>query len=114
MNDQLPTAEQSLKIGTRGSPLALVQAHEVRRRLMDAFALPDDAFEIVVISTLGDRIQNRPLKEVGGKGLFTREIEHDLLQGIIDIAVHSMKDMPILQPEGLQLDCYLPRDSYHF
>lgn len=111
MNDQLPTAEQSLKIGTRGSPLALVQAHEVRRRLMDAFALPDDAFEIVVISTLGDRIQDRPLKEVGGKGLFTREIEHDLLQGVIDIAVHSMKDMPVLQPEGLQLDCYLPRED---
>ena len=111
MKHELPTAARPLKIGTRGSPLALAQAHETRRRLSAAFGLPDEAFEIVVISTAGDRIQDKPLKELGGKGLFTREIESDLLQGFIDIAVHSMKDMPVLQPEGLELDCYLPRED---
>jgi len=65
----------------------------------------------VVITTTGDRITDRPLKEIGGKGLFTREIEQALLDGEIDIAVHSMKDMPVLQPEGLIIDCYLPRED---
>lgn len=111
MNINLPTGARPLKIGTRGSPLALAQAHETRRRLMAMFDLPDEAFEIVVITTTGDRVQDRPLKELGGKGLFTREIEDDLLTGFIDIAVHSMKDMPVLQPAGLVLDCYLPRED---
>ncbi|RJL01954.1 hydroxymethylbilane synthase [Paracoccus siganidrum] len=100
-----------LRIGTRGSPLALAQAHETRDRLMAAHGLPAAAFEIVVIKTSGDRILDRPLKEVGGKGLFTREIEEALLDGGIDIAVHSMKDMPTIQPEGLVLDCLLPRED---
>jgi len=100
-----------LKIGTRGSPLALAQAHETRARLMAAFDLPVEAFEVVVISTQGDRVQDRALKEIGGKGLFTREIEDQLLAGDIDIAVHSMKDMPVDQPQGLILDCYLPREN---
>ncbi len=78
---------------------------------MAAFDLPQEAFAIVVISTTGDRVQDRPLKELGGKGLFTREIEADLLGGVIDIAVHSMKDMPVDQPAGLLLDCYLPRED---
>ncbi|MCB1340987.1 MAG: hydroxymethylbilane synthase [Pseudooceanicola sp.] len=108
---QLPSPDKPLKIGTRGSPLALAQAHETRDRLADAFGLPETAFEIVTILTTGDRIQDRALKELGGKGLFTREIEADLLAGRIDIAVHSMKDMPVLQPEGLLLDCYLPRED---
>ena len=111
MTSDLPSAARPLKIGTRGSPLALAQAHETRLRLMTAFGLPDEAFEIVIISTAGDRVQDRPLKDLGGKGLFTREIEADLLQGFIDIAVHSMKDMPVLQPAGLVLDCYLPRED---
>ncbi|MGB3317189.1 MAG: hydroxymethylbilane synthase [Albidovulum sp.] len=111
MTLELPSAVKPLKIGTRGSPLALAQAHEVRHRLMAAFGLPDEAFEIVVISTTGDRVQDRPLKELGGKGLFTREIENDLLYSAIDIAVHSMKDMPVQQPKGLMLDCYLPRED---
>ena len=72
-----------------------------------AFDLPEDAFKIVVIKTTGDRVQDRPLKEIGGKGLFTREIEDDMLAGKIDIAVHSMKDMPVRQPDGLVLECYL-------
>ena len=106
-----PTPASPLKIGTRGSPLALAQAHETRARLMAAFDLPEEAFAIVVIKVTGDAIQDRPLKEIGGKGLFTREIEEALLDGTIDIAVHSMKDMPVLQPMGLLLDTYLPRED---
>ncbi|OZA18172.1 MAG: hydroxymethylbilane synthase [Rhodobacterales bacterium 17-64-5] len=111
MRDDLPTPARPLKIGTRGSPLALWQAHEVRRCLMAARALPEAAFEIVVIKVTGDQIQDKSLREIGGKGLFTREIEEALLDGGIDIAVHSMKDMPTVQPEGLILDCYLPRED---
>ena len=107
----LPSPAAPLNIGTRGSPLALAQAYETRARLSAAFDLPLEAFEIVVIVTSGDKILDRPLKEVGGKGLFTREIEADLLSGKIDIAVHSMKDMPTLQPDGLLLDTYLPRED---
>ncbi|SFO04444.1 hydroxymethylbilane synthase [Roseovarius lutimaris] len=111
MTLDLPTPTKPLKIGTRGSPLALAQAHETRSRLAVAFDLPEEAFEIIVIKTTGDRVIDRPLKEIGGKGLFTREIEQAMLIGEIDIAVHSMKDMPVLQPEGLLLDTYLPRED---
>ncbi|WP_413850679.1 hydroxymethylbilane synthase [Albidovulum sp.] len=111
----MPNAKTPLKIGTRGSPLALAQARETRGRLMAAHGLPEDAFEIVVIKTTGDDramiVADRPLKEIGGKGLFTREIEEALLSGGIDIAVHSMKDMPVAQPAGLVLDCHLPRED---
>jgi hydroxymethylbilane synthase len=89
----------------------LAQAHETRDRLAAAFALPREAFEITVIKVTGDQILDRALKDIGGKGLFTREIEEALLAGDIDIAVHSMKDMPTIQPEGLVLDCYLPRED---
>ncbi len=106
-----PSPSAPLRIGTRGSPLALAQAHETRRRLMAAWDLPEAAFEVVVIKTTGDRVLDRPLKEIGGKGLFTREIEDDLLSGAIDLAVHSMKDMPTLQPGGLVIDCHLPRED---
>ena len=108
---QMPTPDAPLKIGTRGSPLALAQAHETRARLMAAHDLPEAAFAIEVIKTTGDKVLDRPLKEIGGKGLFTREIEEALTGGQIDIAVHSMKDMPTIQPEGLILDCYLPRED---
>jgi hydroxymethylbilane synthase len=111
MTLQLPSPDSPLKIGTRGSPLALAQAHETRDRLARAFDLPEEAFRIVVIKTTGDAVQDRPLKEIGGKGLFTREIEQDLLGARIDIAVHSMKDMPVAQPAGLILDTYLPRED---
>lgn len=115
MTQNLPSPASPLKIGTRGSPLALAQAYETRRRLAEAFDLPHEAFEIVVIKTSGDNqaliAADKPLKELGGKGLFTKEIEEDLLSGAIDIAVHSMKDMPVAQPEGLLLDCYLPRED---
>ncbi len=105
------TSANTLKIGTRGSPLALAQAVETRARLMAAHDMPEDAFEIVVIQTTGDAVQYRPLSEIGGKGLFTKEIEQDLLSGAIDIAVHSMKDMPTVLPEGLVLSTYLPRED---
>jgi hydroxymethylbilane synthase len=78
---------------------------------MLAYKLPEAAFEIVVIKVTGDQILDKALKEIGGKGLFTREIEEALLDGGIDIAVHSMKDMPTVQPAGLILDCYLPRED---
>lgn len=100
-----------LRIGSRGSPLALAQAHETRARLMAAHDLPEDAFAIEVITTSGDRIQDRPLSEAGGKGLFTKEIEDALLAGRIDIAVHSSKDMPTVLPEGLELSAFLPRED---
>ena len=115
MTRTLPTPAQPLKIGTRGSPLALAQAHETRARLVAVHDLPEDAFRIVVIKVTGDdRVlvdADRPLKEIGNKGLFTREIEEALLAGEIDIAVHSSKDMPTAQPGGLVLDCYLPRED---
>lgn len=115
MTSTLPSPDSPLRIGTRGSPLALAQAVETRRRLMTAFDLAEDAFTIVVIKTTGDDAgliaKDRPLKELGGKGLFTKEIEQDLLSGAIDIAVHSMKDMPVDQPAGLLLDTYLPRED---
>lgn len=111
MTHPLPSPARPLRIGTRGSPLALWQAHETRRSLMAAHALPEEAFQIVVIKVTGDQIQDRALKDIGGKGLFTREIEDALLDGSIDIAVHSMKDMPTVQPPGLVLDCYLPRED---
>lgn len=99
------------RIGTRGSPLALAQAQETRNRLAAAWKLPPDAFAITVIETTGDRVQDRALSAIGGKGLFTKELEEALLAGRIDIAVHSMKDMPVVQPSGLMLDCYLPRED---
>ncbi|WP_114394716.1 hydroxymethylbilane synthase [Oleisolibacter albus] len=102
-----------LRIGTRGSPLALAQAHETRDRLAAAF--PDlaeaGAIEIVVIKTTGDRILDRTLMEAGGKGLFTKEIEDAMLEGRVDLAVHSMKDVPTWLPDGLQLTAMLPRED---
>lgn len=111
MSEILPDPDRPLRIGTRGSPLALAQAHETKVRLMAAHGLPEAAFRIVPIKTTGDRIQDRPLSELGGKGLFTLEIETALRAGEIDIAVHSMKDMPTVFPDGLGIGCYLPRED---
>ena len=99
------------RIGTRGSPLALVQAIETRDRLMAAHGLPQDMFEIVPLSTKGDRVTDRPLSEIGGKGLFTEELENQLLSGDLDFAVHCAKDMSTRLPEGLHLSAYLPRED---
>ncbi len=102
-----------LRLGTRGSKLALIQAGLVRDALkaaVPALAAPD-AIEIVAIRTTGDAIQDRPLAEAGGKGLFVKEIEEALLARRIDAAVHSMKDMPTLQPPGLEIAAFLPRED---
>jgi hydroxymethylbilane synthase len=102
-----------LRLGTRGSKLALTQTGLVRDAL--ARAVPElaapDAIEIVAIRTTGDAIQDRPLAEAGGKGLFVKEIEEALLTGRIDAAVHSMKDMPTAQPDGLVISAFLPRED---
>ena len=102
---------QPIRIGTRGSKLALIQARETRGRLMDTLNLPAEAFEIVVITTTGDRVRDRPLSEIGGKGLFTKEIEEALFDKSIDLAVHSAKDMPTELPQGLGLTAFLPRED---
>ena len=115
MDYELPSLAAPLKIGTRGSPLALAQAHETRARLMVAFGLPENAFEICVIKTTGDDRAlidaGIALKTIANKGLFTKEIEEAMLAGRIDIAVHSTKDMPVKQPDGLTLDVFLPRED---
>jgi hydroxymethylbilane synthase len=100
-----------VRIGTRGSPLALAQAREVQERLQAAHGPDRLEFEVRIIKTSGDRIQDRPLADAGGKGLFTKEIEEALLAGEVDIAVHSMKDMPTVLPEGLAVRCMLPRED---
>lgn len=115
MTISMPTPDSPFKIGTRGSPLALAQAHQTRDLLAAAFDLPGEAFHIEVIKTTGDDramiAADRPLKEIGNKGLFTKEIEEAMLRGEIDIAVHSTKDMPTEQPEGLVLETFLPRED---
>jgi hydroxymethylbilane synthase len=108
---QTPLGQGIIRIGTRGSALALAQADETRARLMTAHGLAEDAFSIEMISTSGDRIQDRPLSEAGGKGLFTKEIEEALLAGRIDLAVHSSKDMPTMLPDGLALSAFLVRED---
>ncbi len=109
-----------LRIGTRGSPLALAQAYEVRDRLAAAhpgLAAPPDAgadaqpIEIVVIKTTGDRILDRPLAEIGGKGLFTKELDQALEEGDVDLCVHSMKDVPTVLPESMIIAALLPRED---
>jgi len=99
------------RIGTRGSPLALAQAHLVRRLLAAAHGVAEDAIEVRILRTTGDAIQDRPLADVGGKGLFTKEIEQALLDGGIDLAVHSAKDMVTVLPAGLVLAACLERED---
>jgi hydroxymethylbilane synthase len=98
-------------LGTRGSPLALVQANEARRRLAEARGWEIEKIALRVIRTSGDAIQDRPLAEAGGKGLFTKEIDAALLAGAIDAAVHSAKDLPTLMPDGVVIVGYLPRED---
>lgn len=100
-----------IRIGTRGSPLAIAQAHEVRDRLKAAHGWKDDEIAIVVIKTTGDQVLDRPLAEIGGKGLFTKELEHALFDDEIDIAVHSMKDMQTELPDGLTIGAVLERED---
>ena len=103
---------RNLKIGTRGSPLALAQAFEVKKKISLSSDISEDCIEIITINTKGDKIQDRPLTEIGGKGLFTEEIENQLLSHEIDLAVHSMKDMPTIFPEGLDIKTFLKREDF--
>lgn len=107
------TEVKTLKIGTRGSPLAMAQAYLTRRLLQEAYPelKEDNALDIVVIKTTGDKILGQPLADIGGKGLFTKEIDDALLAGRIDIAVHSMKDVPTYLAAGSVLPCNLPRED---
>src|SRR3954467_5435966 len=101
----------TLVIGTRGSPLAQAQAHEAQERLAAALGWDLVQLPLSIIKTTGDAIQDRPLSEAGGKGLFTKELDTALLEGEIDLAVHSAKDLPSLLPDGLTIAGYLPRED---
>jgi hydroxymethylbilane synthase len=110
----MSAAEPLIKLGTRGSPLALAQAYETKRRLAAAFPdeLGDDsAVEIKVIKTTGDMVLDKALKELGGKGLFTKELDVQLLNGGVDVCVHSMKDVPTWLVPGTVLPCNLERED---
>ena len=98
-----------LRLGTRRSPLALAQAEEVRARLMAAHGLSADAIELVTVLASGDRVQDRPLAEIGGKALWTKELDAALLAGEIDFAVHSAKDVETLRPAKIAIAAVLPR-----
>ena len=107
----MSTTNQVLRIGTRGSPLALAQAEEVRARLaaQHAHLAGPSAIEVVTIRTTGDRVQDRTLADIGGKGLFAKEIQQALRREEIDLAVHSLKDMETWQPDDLEIAAVLPR-----
>lgn len=102
---------KAARIGTRGSPLALAQTRETRRLLASAHGVDEDDIEIVVIRTTGDMIQDRALSQAGGKGLFTRELDSAMIEGRIDLAVHSSKDLPTAMPDGICVAGYLPRED---
>jgi len=106
-----PSSTTVLRIGTRGSPLALTQARLVRDGLAAAHGFAPERIALEIIKTTGDMIRDRPLAEVGGKGLFTKEIEATLQAGAIDLAVHSAKDMPTVLPDGLAIAAVLPRED---
>src|ERR1700760_531721 len=103
------TVARPLRLGTRGSPLALVQAEMVAAALRAAHGWDRDAIEIVTVRTTGDRIQDRPLAEIGGKALWTKELDRALLDGEIDFAVHSMKDVETIRPAAIRIAAMLPR-----
>jgi hydroxymethylbilane synthase len=100
-----------IRIGSRGSRLAIIQAQEVKKRLVERVGIDAVRVEILTIVTTGDRIKDRNLTEIGGKGLFTKEIEDALLSGNIDLAVHSMKDLPAVIPNGLAIGAVLARED---
>jgi hydroxymethylbilane synthase len=105
------TSSAIFTLGARGSPLALAQANEARRRLAEAHGWAIERIALRVIRTSGDAIQDRSLAEAGGKGLFTKEIDAALLAGAIDAAAHSAKDLPSLMPDGVMISAYLPRED---
>lgn len=101
--------DRPLRLGTRGSPLALAQARMTARALCDTHGWPDSAVAIVTVQTSGDRIQDRALAEIGGKALWTKELDRALAEGDIDFAVHSMKDVETLRPAAMRIAAMLPR-----
>ena len=113
VSEDKSTEKAMVVIGTRGSPLALAQAYETRRRLTEEFEelREEGAIRIEIIQTTGDMVLDKALSEIGGKGLFTKEIDRAQLNGKIDIAVHSMKDVPTWLPDGIILPCMLPRED---
>ncbi|HEY0311803.1 MAG TPA: hydroxymethylbilane synthase [Allosphingosinicella sp.] len=100
-----------LRLGTRGSPLALAQARMVATALRDAHGWGPELIEIVPITTTGDQIRDRPLAEVGGKGLWTKELDRALAEGLTDISVHSMKDVETIRPDTFTIVAMLPRED---
>jgi len=104
-------SNRPLRLGTRKSPLALAQAEEAKARLIAAHGLADGDVELVTVTATGDRIQDRPLAEIGGKALWTKELDAWLLAGDIDFAVHSAKDVETIRPEAIALAAFLPRED---
>ncbi|MEO1046454.1 MAG: hydroxymethylbilane synthase [Pseudomonadota bacterium] len=100
---------QPLRLGTRSSPLAMAQAHEVADRLCRAHGLPESAIAICAAEASGDKITDRALREVGGKALWTRELDHQLDNGDVDFSVHSMKDVETIRPDQFTIAAILPR-----
>ncbi|KAL3820929.1 hypothetical protein ACJIZ3_006834 [Penstemon smallii] len=113
VEEKAETKAAVIRIGTRGSPLALAQAYETREKLIKSHPdlAEEGAIQIVIIKTTGDKILSQPLADIGGKGLFTKEIDEALINSDIDIAVHSMKDVPTYLPEKTILPCNLPRED---
>lgn len=105
------TAIPHLRLGTRQSPLAMAQAHEARARLCAAHGWPESAVELVPVRASGDKVQDRPLAEIGGKALWTKELDQWLGEGEIDFAVHSMKDVETIRPAELAIAAILPRED---
>jgi hydroxymethylbilane synthase len=108
---RLMTGKAAFVIGTRASPLALAQAHETQRLLAAALGLGPEQLRLAPMRTTGDAIQDRPLAQAGGKGLFTKELDIALIEGATDLAVHSAKDLPTDLPDGLTIAGYLPRED---
>ena len=105
----VPSPDNPFRLGTRRSPLAMAQAHEARARLCAAHGWADDAVELVPVTATGDRIQDRALADLGGKALWTRELDRCLVEGDIDAAVHSLKDVETVRPDAIAIAAVLPR-----
>lgn len=106
-----PQIDRPLRLGTRRSPLALAQAEEARARLCAAHGWGEQAVELVTVLASGDRIQDRPLAEIGGKALWTKELDAALIDGRIDFAVHSLKDVETIRPDAITIAAVLPRED---
>ena len=107
----VPFPDRPLKLGTRRSPLALAQAEEARARLIAAHGWDESRVDLVPVTASGDRIQDRPLAEIGGKALWTKELDAWLVAGEIDFAVHSAKDVETIRPPGIAIAAILPRED---